>query len=87
MWQAIHQNKIRSVILIISMGVLLLVLGAGIGGSLTGSPDGILGGVFLSGIIWFFLTVLAVLEGKNILLSLSGAREVSHDDAGFPCDC
>ncbi|HCE45705.1 MAG TPA: peptidase M28 [Lentisphaeria bacterium] len=81
MWQAIQQNKIKSVILIISMGILLVMLGAAIGGSVTGSQDGILGGVFLAGLAWFFLTVLAVLEGKNILLSLSGAREVSHDDA------
>jgi heat shock protein HtpX len=81
MWQAIQQNKIRSVILIIAMGMLLLLLGAVIGGAVTGARDGILGGVFLAGLIWFFLTVLSVLEGKNILLSLSGAREVKHDDA------
>ncbi|MFZ2656859.1 MAG: M48 family metalloprotease [Victivallales bacterium] len=81
MWQAIHQNKIKSVFLIVFMGILLVVLGAAIGGSVTGNQDGILGGVFLAGLAWFFLTVLAVLEGKNILLSLSGAREVSHDDA------
>jgi heat shock protein HtpX len=81
MWNAIKQNKIKSTILIIVMGMLLLVLGAVIGGSITGAQDGILGGVFVAGLVWFFLTVLAVLEGKNILLSLSGAREVSHDDA------
>ncbi len=81
MWNAIKQNRIKSAILIIVMGALLLALGALIGGSITGGQDGILGGLFLAGLVWFFLTVLAVLEGKNILLSLSGAREVKHDDA------
>ena len=81
MWQAIQRNKIKSVILIIVMGILLLVLGAVVGGSITGRQDGILGGLFLAGIVWFFLTVIAISQGKNILLSLSGAREVSHDDA------
>lgn len=81
MWQAIQQNKIKSGILIIAMGLILFLLGAAIGGSVSGSQEGVLGGVFLAGLIWFFLTVLAVLEGKNILLSLSGAREVKHEDA------
>ncbi len=81
MWQAIEKNKIKSAILIIVMGILLLVLGAVIGGAVTGVQDGILGGLFIAGILWFFLTVIAVSQGKNILLSLSGAREVSHDDA------
>jgi heat shock protein HtpX len=81
MWQAIEKNKIKSAILIVVMGILLLVLGAVIGGAVTGVQDGILGGLFIAGILWFFLTVIAVSQGKNILLSLSGAREVSHDDA------
>jgi heat shock protein HtpX len=63
------------------MGALLLALGALIGGSISGGQDGILGGLFLAGLVWFFLTVIAVSQGKNILLSLSGAREVKHDDA------
>ncbi|HBC86850.1 MAG TPA: peptidase M28 [Lentisphaeria bacterium] len=82
MWQAIHRNKIKSVILIIVMGMLLVVLGASIGGAIAnGTPEGILGGVMISGIIWFIMTVIALTQGKNILLALSGAREVSHDDA------
>ncbi len=81
MWQAVKQNKIKSVILIFIMGILLIVLGAAIGGAASGDERGLLGGVMIAGVLWFFLTVIAVTQGKNILLSLSGAREVTHDDA------
>lgn len=81
MWEAIQKNKIKSAILIIAMGALLIFLGAFIGGAIMGGQGGILGGIFISGLLWFFLTVIATTQGHNILLAFSGAREVSHDDA------
>ncbi len=81
MWQAIKSNRLKSYFLVLAMGVLLVVLGAVFGGSITGEQGGILGGVMFAGIIWFFMTVVSVAGGKNILLAMSGAREVTHDDA------
>lgn len=81
MWEAIHKNKIKSYTLITVMGILLIVLGAAIGGAFSGDQQGIVGGLAIAGILWFFLTVIAVLKGHSILLAFSGAREVKHDDA------
>ncbi len=81
MWEAIQRNKRKSVLLIIVMGFILIALGASIGGAFLGQQEGVLGGIFIAGIVWFFLTVIAMTQGRNILLAVSGAREISHDDA------
>ncbi len=81
MWDAIQRNKIRSAFLVVAMGALLLLLGAVFGAALARGASGALMGVSFAGVIWFFLTVVAFAEGKNILLAFSGAREVAHEDA------
>lgn len=83
MWEAISANKRRSVFLISLMGVLLILLGATIGGAIFGvnDADGILVGIFIAGFIWFILTLVALFQGRNLLLAVSGAREVNHADA------
>ena len=83
MWEAISANKRKSVFIIILMGILLVALGGSIGGAIIGvdDPRGVVFGIFLAGIIWFILTLVALFQGRNILLAVSGAREVKHDDA------
>ncbi len=63
------------------MGIVLFLLGGAIGGTFAGPRQGVFGGVAIAGIIWFFLTVIAVTQGGNILLAFSGAREVAYNDA------
>lgn len=83
MWEAISANKRKSLFIITLMGLLLVTLGGSIGGAVLGvdDPRGIVFGIFLAGIIWFILTLVALYQGRNILLAVSGAREVKHDDA------
>lgn len=80
MWEAISRNKRKSVILVIVMALVLAALGGSIGGAWLGE-GGIIDGIIIAGIIWFFMTLLAVTAGKDILLAFAGAREVSRDDA------
>lgn len=65
------------------MGILLILLGGVIGGAVFGANDsrGILLGIFIAGFIWFILTLVALFQGRNLLLAVSGAREVKHSDA------
>ena len=60
-----------------------MLLGGVIGGALFGAEDvrGILLGILISGFIWFIMTLIALFQGRNILLAVSGAREVKHADA------
>ena len=94
MWEAIASNKRKSYILITLMGIILMLLGGAIGGAWLGGfhsggpaseANGVMNGIFIgvaiAGIIWFFMTVIALTQGHNILLGLAGAREVTHDDA------
>jgi heat shock protein HtpX len=81
MWEAIRQNKIKSVLLISLMGLLLLILGAVFGAVIARGGGGILAGISIAGVLWFFLTFIALVEGKNILLAFSGAKEVQSEDA------
>jgi heat shock protein HtpX len=83
MWEAISSNKRKSFFLIAIMGILLLTLGGTIGAAIFGakSPEPILLGVFIAAFIWFIMTIIALSQGKKILLAFSGAREVKHEDA------
>ncbi|MBN1864996.1 MAG: M48 family metallopeptidase [Victivallales bacterium] len=86
MWEAISANRSKSIVLIVLMGMLLALLGAVIGGVFFAGEDGMLAGgailgVMIAGFIWFVMTLVALFQGRNILLSISGAREVSHSDA------
>lgn len=81
MWEAVRKNKLKSTILLFAMGALLLVLGAVLGAVFARGASGAVMGLSFAGVIWFFLTIIAFAEGKNILLAFSGAREVKHEDA------
>ena len=83
MWEAIKANKRKSLFIIILMGLLLAALGGSIGGFIYPEQyqQGILIGIGAAFLLWFILTLTALFQGKNILLALSGAREVSHSDA------
>lgn len=84
MWEAISANKRKSFFLIFLMGILLVLLGGIIGAAIFGIQNngmGIIIGIFIAGIVWFILTLVALFQGRNIMLAVSGAREVKHEDA------
>jgi heat shock protein HtpX len=78
MWELIQANKRKSVILIISMGILLVLLGYVIGSAY--SPDGGgAAGVFIALILWGILFITSYAGGSKILLAVSGAKEITKD--------
>jgi heat shock protein HtpX len=75
MWELISVNKRNSVILMMTMAICLLLLGAAIGQSL-GDP---LIGVAVAAFIWIVLSFVSYYSGDQILLSSSGALPVTRE--------
>ena len=76
MWEQIRSNRIRSAILVILMALILVVIGFFIGLAL-GSP---IAGLIIALVVWGIMTLVGYFQGDNILLSMSRARKISHDD-------
>ncbi len=76
-WEQIRSNQIRSVFLVIGMGLLLLALGYFIG--LYFFDSGI-PGVVIALIVWGILNLVAYFQGDAILLAVAGARKIAPED-------
>jgi len=77
MWEQIRSNRLRSAVLVVFMGVLLLAIGYVVGLYFLGSA---LGGLAIAAIVWAVMGLLAFFQGDSILLSVSGARKISKAD-------
>jgi len=76
MWELIRANKRKSAALFILMGACLLLLGYLVG-TVFFPPDGGWLGLLIALLVWFLLSVISFTSADSILLSLSGAREVT----------
>src|SRR3972149_2129042 len=77
MWEQIRSNQIRSVILIIIMGMLLLAIGWAVGYAFLGSPTA---GLVIALIVWGIMNLVALFQGDAIILARSGARKIGPGD-------
>ncbi len=78
MWELIQANKRKSIVLIFSMGLLLVLLGYVMGS--TYSPDGGgIAGVFIALVLWGILYLISYTSVSKILLAVSGAKEVTKE--------
>ena len=77
MWEQIRSNEIRSVVLVIGMGALLVLLGYFLGLYFFGNA---LGGLVLALAVWVFMSLLAYFQGGNLMLTMSRAKKISRDD-------
>jgi len=77
MWEQIRSNQTRSAVLVVWMGVLLLLLGYFLGMYFFDSGAG---GLICALILWVIMSLVAYFQGDSILLAMSGARKISHDD-------
>jgi len=77
MWEQIRSNQTRSAVLVAGMGVLLLLIGYLLGIIFF---DNGLGGLIIAFIVWGIMSLIAFYQGDSILLGLSRARKISHDD-------
>ncbi len=76
MWELIQANKRKSMILFITMGIALVLLGYLVGDFFFPNGGGILG-IIIALFIWFILSVLGYFSGSSIMLSISHAKEVT----------
>ncbi len=77
MWEQIRSNQMRSVVLAIFMGLVLLGLGYALG--LYFFDTGI-GGVAAALVVWLIMNLVTLFQGDNILLALHKARKIGPDD-------
>ncbi len=79
MWEAIRSNHRRSTVLIWVMGFVLILLGYVIGYSF-GDVNGGYVGMGAAFIIWIIMLIAAFAQGKEILISATGAMKISKLD-------
>ena len=78
MWELIQANKRKSLILIITLGIVLILLGYFFGSFYDPDSGGAVG-IFIALMLWLILYVMAYTSGSKILLAVSGAKEVTKD--------
>ncbi len=78
MWELIQANKRKSMILFITMGIALILLGYLVGDYFFPNGGGILG-IIIALFIWFMLSVIGYFSGSSIMLSISHAKEVTPE--------
>ncbi|MFC2033779.1 M48 family metalloprotease [Chloroflexota bacterium] len=77
MWEQIRSNQIRSVVLVIGMGGMLVLLGYFMGLYFF---DSAIGGVVLALAVWVLLSLIGYFQGDSLLLKMSRARKIKRDD-------
>ena len=79
MWEQIHANKVRSMVVVTVLAVLLMVIGAGVGVVL-GGPNASMYGAAAAFMLWFVLWLTTMSSGDQVLLSMARARELPHGE-------
>ena len=77
MWEQIRSNQIRSVILVIGMGAMLVLLGYFLGLYFFGSA---IAGLVIALLIWAVMSLVGYFQGDNLMLAMSRAKKISRDD-------
>ena len=83
MYELIKSNRRKSFVVFISMGFLLMGLGATIGAFLDPNPAsgyGAISGLFIAIIIWAIQSLIAFAGGDQVILRMAKAREVHSDE-------
>jgi heat shock protein HtpX len=75
-WEQIRSNQIRSVVLTIGMGALLILIGYFLGLAF----DSAIAGLVIALLLWMILSLVAYFQGDSILLSMSRAKKIKPDD-------
>ncbi|MDH4269174.1 MAG: M48 family metallopeptidase [Dehalococcoidia bacterium] len=76
MWEQIRSNQIRSVVLTIGMGALLILIGYFLGLYF----DSAITGLVIAILLWAILSLVAYFQGDSILLGMSRAKKITPDD-------
>lgn len=76
-WEQVRANQLRSVILVVAMGAVLVLVGYFLGLYLF---DSAIGGMIIALIVWGLMSLFAYFQGDSMLLSIARARKISRDD-------
>ena len=77
MWEQIRSNQIRSVMLVLFMGVLLLGVGYALGYGFMGNGTN---GLVIAAIVWLIMNLVGYFRGDSLLLTMNGARKIKKSD-------
>jgi heat shock protein HtpX len=78
MWELIQANRRKSMILFVTMGIALVLLGFLVGSYFIPNGGGFFG-IIIALFIWFVLSLISYFSGSSILLSISKAQEVTPE--------
>jgi len=76
-WEQIRSNQIRSVVLTIGMGALLILIGYFLGLYFF---DNAIAGLVIAILVWTVLSLVGYFRGDSILLRMSRAKKIKRDD-------
>jgi heat shock protein HtpX len=77
MWEQIRSNRIRSVVLTISMGLVLVLIGYFLGMAFFNNA---IGGLVIALLVWSVMSLIAYFQGDSLLLTVAGARKIKRND-------
>jgi heat shock protein HtpX len=77
MWEQIRSNQIRSVVMVILMGLVLLALGYFIGLIFFESA---IAGLVIAILVWGIMNLIAFFQGDSLVLAMAGARKIKPQD-------
>ncbi|UCE97829.1 MAG: M48 family metallopeptidase [Dehalococcoidia bacterium] len=77
MWEQIRSNRIRSLVLVVGMGLLLLLLGYFLGLAFAESGTA---GLAIALVIWVVMGLVGYFQGDSILLTMARAKKIGRDD-------
>ena len=77
MWEQIRANRVRSMILVVLMGAVLVLIGWFIG--LAFANNAIVG-LVIALVVWGIMSLIAYFQGDSILLGVAGAKKIQPSD-------
>ena len=77
MWEQIRANRVRSIVLVVVLGAVLVLIGYFIG--LAFANNAIVG-LVIALIVWGFMSLIAYFQGDSILLGVAGAKKIQPSD-------
>ena len=80
MWEQLRSNRRRSAFVLVMMGMLLVAIGAAVGAVVSPAPGAMIVGGLLALGLWFVLWMVTLTKGDDIMLRMTGAREIEHAD-------
>src|SRR2546428_642821 len=79
MWDLYRKNTRRSILLVVGFVIVVLGIGELFGYLLGGNAAGGAAGVSIAAVIAIFMTWLSYRHGDRVVLAVSRAHEVTHD--------